>query len=137
MAEDVAFTGDSVLGEGSVFVAPDPGALRGYLEGLERLRVVRPDADRAGSRAAGGDPGAKLDEYIAHRLDRERRLVAALASGLRKVDELLDAVVGRMPRLSCGRPAVTLAAHLDKLEEEGRLPESVERPVWDPLWGHR
>jgi hypothetical protein len=26
--------------------------------------------------------------------------------------------------------AVTLAAHLDKLEEEGRLPEGVERPKW-------
>jgi hypothetical protein len=26
--------------------------------------------------------------------------------------------------------AVTLAAHLDKLEEEGRLPGGVERPKW-------
>ena len=32
-----AFTGDAVLGEGSVFVAPDPGALVAYLDGLTRL----------------------------------------------------------------------------------------------------
>ena len=31
------FTGDAVLGHGSVFVAPDPGALTGYLAALERL----------------------------------------------------------------------------------------------------
>ena len=33
-----ALTGDAVLGEGSVFVAPYPGALRAYLDGIERLR---------------------------------------------------------------------------------------------------
>ena len=35
---DVAFTGDAVLGQGSVFIAPDPDALAGYLEGLAKLR---------------------------------------------------------------------------------------------------
>ena len=34
----VAFTGDAVLGEGSVFVYPYPGALAAYLDGLARLR---------------------------------------------------------------------------------------------------
>ena len=43
------------------------------------------------------DPAAKLDEYIAHRLDRERRLVEALASGLRSRDELLDAAWSEVP----------------------------------------
>ena len=31
-----------ILGLGSVLIAPDPGALRGYLEGLGRLRVRAP-----------------------------------------------------------------------------------------------
>ena len=31
-------TGDAVLGEGSVFISPDPGAMASYLEGLARLR---------------------------------------------------------------------------------------------------
>jgi len=38
VADGVAYTGDAVLGEGSVFVFPYPGALAAYLEGLERLR---------------------------------------------------------------------------------------------------
>jgi glyoxylase-like metal-dependent hydrolase (beta-lactamase superfamily II) len=38
---DACFTGDAVLAESSVFVAPDPGALRGYLAALERLRELR------------------------------------------------------------------------------------------------
>jgi glyoxylase-like metal-dependent hydrolase (beta-lactamase superfamily II) len=40
VADGVAFTGDAVLGTGSVFVWPDPGALRGYLAALERLRAL-------------------------------------------------------------------------------------------------
>ena len=36
----VCFTGDAVLGEGSVFIAPDPGALTGYLDGLRELREL-------------------------------------------------------------------------------------------------
>ena len=35
-----AFTGDAVLGEGSVFIAPDGGSLGAYLDGLRRLRAL-------------------------------------------------------------------------------------------------
>jgi hypothetical protein len=71
---------------------------------------------------------AKLDQYVAHRLDRERRLLAALDAGMRSIDELLDAVWDDAPAVLRPAAAVTLAAHLDKLEAEGRLPVGVERP---------
>src|SRR5580700_9230086 len=38
VAGTAALTGDAVLGEGSVFIAPDPGALGAYLAALARLR---------------------------------------------------------------------------------------------------
>jgi hypothetical protein len=71
------------------------------------------------------DPAAKLDGYIAHRLDRERRLVEALDSGLRTRDELLDAAWPDAPAELRPAAALTLAAHLEKLSEEGRLPSDV------------
>lgn len=126
----VAFTGDAVLGQGSVFVAPDPGALSGYLDGLERLRALELERICPGHGPVVEDPRAKIDEYVAHRLDRERRLVAALDAGKRTVDALLDDVWSDAPAVLRPAAAVTLAAHLDKLEEEGRLPEGVERPAW-------
>lgn len=137
VAEDVAFTGDAVLGEGSVFVAPDPGALIGYLAGLKRLRELDLAQIAPGHGPLVGDPAGKIDEYVAHRQERERLLVAALDSGLRSIDDLLDAAWSDAPAVLRPAATVTLAAHLDKLEQEGRLPSSVERPVWDPLWGHR
>jgi hypothetical protein len=75
------------------------------------------------------DPAAKLAEYLAHRRDRERRLVDALEQGLREVGELLDAAWYDVPSALRPAAAVTLAAHLDKLAEEDRLPAGVERPA--------
>ncbi|WCB96051.1 Hydroxyacylglutathione hydrolase [Baekduia alba] len=130
-AGGVCFTGDAVLGEGSVFIAPDPGAMASYLRGLERLRARRFALLAPGHGPVVGDPEAKLEEYIAHRLDRERRLAAALDAGARSIDELLDAAWDDVPDALRLPATVTLYAHLDKLAEEGRVPARVEeRPEW-------
>ena len=69
------------------------------------------------------DPRAKLDEYLAHRRERERRLLAALDDGLRGEDELLDAVWDDAPDALRPAAAVTLGAHREKLRAEGRWPQ--------------
>lgn len=129
---DVIFTGDAVLGEGSVFVAPHPGALRGYLVALERLRALEPALLCPGHGPVVTAADAHLAGYLAHRRAREAQLLAALGRGLRGVDELLDAAWADAPAGLRPAAAITMAAHLDKLEEEGRLPAGVERPVWPP-----
>jgi glyoxylase-like metal-dependent hydrolase (beta-lactamase superfamily II) len=128
-----ALTGDAVLGEGSVFIAPDPQALTGYLEGLRKLRELPLDVLLPGHGPVVRDPQVKLDQYVAHRLDRERRLIAALELGARTVDDLLDAAWTEVPELLRPAATVTLAAHLDKLADEGRLPPGVQRPIKDSL----
>jgi glyoxylase-like metal-dependent hydrolase (beta-lactamase superfamily II) len=128
VAGGACFTGDAVLGEGSVFVWPDPGALRGYLEALGRLRALELTVICPGHGPVVLDPAGKLDEYVAHRRARERRLVAALDDGLRTADELLERAWSDAPAALRPAATVTLAAHLDKLDEEGRLPDGVQRP---------
>jgi glyoxylase-like metal-dependent hydrolase (beta-lactamase superfamily II) len=118
----VCFCGDAVLGEGSVFVAPDPGALAGYLDALARLRERDLEVLCPGHGPPIWAPRERLREYIEHRLDRERRLLAAIAEGRRSTDDLLDAAWSDVPAQMRPLAAVTLAAHLDKLAEEGRLP---------------
>lgn len=125
------FSGDAVLGRGSVFVWPSPGALRGYLDALERLEAMPLTRLHPGHGPEGGHARAKLGEYRAHRAAREERLVAALAAGHRTIDALLDAAWSDAPAVLRPAAAVTLAAHLDKLAEEGRLPGGVERPATD------
>jgi glyoxylase-like metal-dependent hydrolase (beta-lactamase superfamily II) len=122
IAGKVCFAGDAVLGEGSVFVAPDPGALAAYLAGLERLMRHELEVLCTGHGPAIWTPQERISEYIEHRLERERRLLEAIAEGRRETGELLDAAWSDVPEQLRPLAAVTLAAHLDKLGEEGRLP---------------
>jgi glyoxylase-like metal-dependent hydrolase (beta-lactamase superfamily II) len=126
LVDGVCFTGDTVLGSGSVFIAPGEGSLSAYLASLRRLRGLALDVLCPGHGPYVWDPGAKLDEYIQHRLDRERRLLDALDAGLRRREELLDAAWSDAPPELRPAAALTLAAHLEKLAEEGRLPDGVE-----------
>ena len=118
VAGRAAFTGDAVLGEGSVFVS---GRLREYLDGLERLRALDLERIYPGHGDEVTDPVAKLDEYLAHRADRERKLLAALEAGVEGEDALLDAAWDDAPAAVRPFAAITLRAHLEKLHEEGRL----------------
>ena len=54
----------------------------------------------------------------------------ALAAGLRTRDELLDSAWSDVPPQLRDFAALSLASHLEKLLEEERLPDGVER-----FWG--
>jgi glyoxylase-like metal-dependent hydrolase (beta-lactamase superfamily II) len=114
-----AFTGDAVLGEGSVFVADAPGAMASYLDGLRRLRERPLTVICPGHGPEVWDPAAKLDGYLSHRLDRERRLVAAMQAGTSDEEALLDAVWDDVPPQLRFAAAITLRSHLHKLREVG------------------
>jgi glyoxylase-like metal-dependent hydrolase (beta-lactamase superfamily II) len=122
VAGRAAFTGDAVLGAGSVFIAPDGGGLARYLDGLRRLRALGLERIHPGHGPEVADPEAKLAEYIAHRLERERRIVAALDAGVRDEDALVAAAWDGVPPGLRLPARWTLRAHLDKLRGEGRLP---------------
>ena len=122
VAGRVAFTGDAVLGVGSVFIAPGGGSLAAYLDGLARLRALGLERLCPGHGPVVERPDAKLDEYVAHRLERERRIVAALDAGARTEDELLAQAWDEIPDGLRPAAAWTLQAHLDKLRSEGRAP---------------
>jgi glyoxylase-like metal-dependent hydrolase (beta-lactamase superfamily II) len=117
VAGRAAFVGDAVLGEGSVFVSAE---LAAYLDGLRRLRELDLAVLCPGHGPPIWDVSAKLDGYLEHRLDRERRLLAALERGLRTEDELLDAAWDDAPAALRPFAVMSLRAHLEKLRAEGR-----------------
>ena len=121
------FAGDMVLGEGSVFVGGGDGSMIAYLDSLRRLLELDLEAILPGHGPVVWEPRAKLEEYLAHRLERERRVLEALSAGAATRDELLDRAWSEVDldavpylRMAAG---LTLDAHLDKLSAEGRLPD--------------
>ncbi len=117
VADRAAFTGDVVLGEGSVFVS---GRLSEYLDGLRRLRAMDLERICPGHGDEVTDPAAKLDSYLAHRAERERKLLAALDAGITDEDGLLDAAWDDAPANVRQFAAITLRAHMEKLRSDGR-----------------
>jgi len=121
------FTGDTVLGEGSVFITPGEGSLAAYLDSLRRLLALELDVLCPGHGPFVSSPRERIEELLEHRLDRERRLEEALAAGARTGEDMLDAAWPEVPATLRPAAALTLEAHLEKLSEEDRLPEGVER----------
>lgn len=124
--ERICFSGDTVLGEGSVFVPGDGGGLAGYLAALERLLELDFEVICPGHGPVVWEPHERIAQYIAHRLEREQKVLDALSAGARTKDEILDrawsdAPIDTVPMLRMAA-AATLDAHLDKLRDEGRLP---------------
>lgn len=126
LLEGACFAGDLVMGTGSVFIMPGEGSLSAYLDSLRRIRALDLDVLCPGHGPYVWEPAAKLDEYIAHRLERERLLLEALATGARDTDDLLDHAWADAPPELRMVAALSLRAHLEKLDEDGRLPDDLK-----------
>jgi glyoxylase-like metal-dependent hydrolase (beta-lactamase superfamily II) len=122
LLDGACFTGDLILGAGSSIVLPDGGSLAAYLDSLRSLQGLDLELLCPGHGPFVTDPAAKIAEYLEHRLERERRLVAALEAGERSRARLLDAAWDDVPVELRGAAALAMQAHLEKLDAEGRLP---------------
>ncbi len=126
------FTGDVVLGEGTVVIAPPGGAMRPYQATLKRLAREFPNAERiyGGHGEVVTDPAAKLREYIGHRRMRERELLAALSQRPQTIPDLVENIYAQTARILWPAAARQMLAYLLALEQEGRVRSSViERPI--------
>lgn len=113
--------GDVVSGLGTVVIAPPDGNLKDYITTLERLRRLGITALIPGHGAPHRGVGRMLDALLEHRRMREGRIVRALEGGPMSEAELLQRVYDDTPSADPALAAKTLAAHLEKLVDEGRV----------------
>jgi glyoxylase-like metal-dependent hydrolase (beta-lactamase superfamily II) len=121
----VCFSGDLVLGLGSTIVPPGGGSLAAYMRSLQALQAEQIELIAPGHGPWVTEPAAKIAEYLEHREMRERRLLEALGAGERSRAALLADVWSDVPPPLLPMAAMAMEAHLEKLEEEGRLPEDL------------
>jgi endoribonuclease LACTB2 len=113
-------SGDNIVGIGSVLIDPPEGNMRDYLRTLERYRnLPHLVALFGGHGPAVGSPRAKIDEYIAHRLKRERDILDAVHAGARTPAEIVArAYTDVHPKMHAWAERAVVA-HLEKLLEDG------------------
>jgi len=113
-------SGDNIVGVGSVLIDPPEGNVRDYLATLERYRhLPRLVALFGGHGPAVGSPRAKIEEYVAHRMKREREILAAVRAGASTPADVVAAAYTDVHTRMHALAERAVLAHLEKLEEDG------------------
>ncbi len=115
------FTGDHVVGEGTVVIAPPDGDMAAYIASLERLLALPARLLLGGHGPVIHDPRGKIQEYIEHRRDRERQVVESVGEGVSSIPAIVARLYKDVPTLLHVVAEKSVQAHLLKLEHEGRV----------------
>jgi glyoxylase-like metal-dependent hydrolase (beta-lactamase superfamily II) len=126
------FTGDHIIDGSTVVIDPPDGDMAAYLRSLERLKALSPAVLAPGHGHPIREPGVAIDRLIAHRLEREAKVVRCLAEHpgttpavlVRHVYDDVDVSLHPIAERS-------LLAHLLKLAAEGRA-ERRGDAFWPP-----
>jgi glyoxylase-like metal-dependent hydrolase (beta-lactamase superfamily II) len=123
-AAAAVFCGDLMMGGlDTALVAPPEGDLALYLKSLETLRSLHPRVIHPAHGPSFTDAERAIDRYIAHRRDRERQVLEAMAAGARETDDIVRIVYGpKLPPEFRGVARGAVRAYLDHLERTDRLP---------------
>ncbi len=118
-------SGDNVVGLGSVLIDPPEGNMRDYLRSLATLRAL-PNLSVifGGHGPAIANPYAKIDEYIAHRLDREQKILQAVRDGSATAKDIVARVYTDVSPKAHAMAERAVLAHLEKLIEDGLVQET-------------
>ncbi|MBP8925593.1 MAG: MBL fold metallo-hydrolase [Pseudomonadales bacterium] len=119
--EGMLFTGDHIMNGSTVVIIPPSGDMKDYLDSLEKLKAYPLRQLAPGHGELMPEPVAAVDALITHRLKREAKVLASLATrGGGTLDELLPLAYDDVPVALHPMAKYSLWAHLLKLERESR-----------------
>lgn len=114
------FSGDHVMAWSTTIVAPPDGAMRAYMDSLDKLRGRDETVYWPGHGGPVCEPARFLRGLAGHRRQREAAIRARLAAGDRRIADIVAAIYqGLDPRLR-GAAALSVFAHLEDLVGRGR-----------------
>ena len=119
-ASGALLAGDLISSVSTIVIDPPEGDMASYLASLRRLLALKVRALYPAHGPVLADGGAKLQDYLDHRLERERQVLQALADGFGTPAEIVPRVYVGTPEFLFPLAERSVQAHLDKLEAEGR-----------------
>ena len=120
--------GDMIAGIGTIVVNPPEGDMAEYVGSLQQLRRLPVNAIYPAHGPTIPDGPAKIDEYLAHRAEREAKIVAALRDAATPItaEELVPRVYTDVAPEMYPLAARSLTAVLDKLVKENRADRNAD-----------
>jgi glyoxylase-like metal-dependent hydrolase (beta-lactamase superfamily II) len=132
--ERMLLSGDHINEGQTTVIRPPDGDLAAYLDSLAKLKKLRLRSIAPGHGQLIENPNEVIDWYIAHRLERERKVLAALRSaGTTKIDALLPVVYDDVDESRWPIARYSLHAHLLKLAAEGKAKGKTLTGKWSAV----
>jgi len=120
--ERMLISGDLIVDGPSVAIDPSRGGdMAAYLESLESLKKLRLRRIAPAHGYVIETPKPVIQEYIDHRIDREKAILKALGKETMRVEELVPAVYGELEEELAELAAGNVLAHLIKLRGDGKV----------------
>jgi len=119
--ECALISGDNILGVGTAVIPLDTGNLHDYMRSLERVLAEAPKRIYPAHGPLIEDGSAKIREYIEHRRQREREILAALEREPMAVMEIVRIVYAAYPEVLHPAAGQSVTQHLLKHEREDRV----------------
>jgi len=114
-------TGDLMAGVGTIVIDPPEGHMATYFDSLRRMQQLPVTALFPAHGPVMANAKAKIQEYLDHRTMRESKILEAWQSSIHETPAIVKRVYTDVPSVMHGLAARSVAAHLEKLQEEGRL----------------
>ena len=126
--EKLLFTGDHVMQASTVVINPPDGDMAAYIASLRALLEEDLEWLAPGHGFLMAEPKRAIEWIIAHRLEREAKVVGALqAEAGATAEALLPRVYDDVPERLHKMALRSLKAHLQKLQVDGRADEAAGR----------
>jgi glyoxylase-like metal-dependent hydrolase (beta-lactamase superfamily II) len=119
--ERLLFSGDHIMQGSTVVIAPPDGDMAAYLDSLAKIRALRLRFIAPGHGHLIDEPAAIIDDYVTHRLDRERQVLDAVAAGDHSTADIVSRLYVDLIEELVPRARQSVHAHLRKLAAEGRV----------------
>jgi len=125
--EKSLFTGDVILGGSTAVIPSDDGDLADYMSSLRRLQQLDVRRIYPAHGPVIEDAPAKIQEFIDHRMMRERQILDALGDGLLTIPAMVERIYADVPKALHSMAAMSVESHLKKLRRDGRVTETIVR----------
>jgi glyoxylase-like metal-dependent hydrolase (beta-lactamase superfamily II) len=123
--ERALFSGDLILSGSTTVIPEEDGDLGQYLDSLRRVQALGVERIYSAHGPVIENAAATIQEYIDHRLLRERQILDVLGNGAATIPDIVAIIYAEVPAMLHKMAGQSVHSHLKKLRGEGRAAEDV------------
>lgn len=119
--EKTLFSGDHIMAWSTSVVIPPDGNMADYMNSLERILAGNFKTIRPTHGPAIIEPHGFVEQLLAHRMEREKSVLLAIAEGQHTISEMVATIYPELPNELLLAASMSVMAHIHLLLKDGRL----------------